>query len=87
MKPKIFLSYSFAECAEKRTRAWKELVECVLERIEQQTAQKGAKLQMELVEGNKADLGNPVESIFPKVRSCDFLIALLLNVSAESRIV
>lgn len=83
---RLFFSHSFSAPLATKVRAFRELLEAAVSELAVEMQRKGAPgmLQFDIIEGDKAEFGDPASALFPRIERCDVFFSLLLDESAAS---
>jgi hypothetical protein len=82
---KLFFSHSFSAQLGPRVRAFRELLEMGFREIDEESLAKGVPgmLRFDVIEGDKAEFGDPASALFPRIERCDVFFSLLLDETAS----
>ncbi len=81
---RLFYSHSFSAPLAAKVRAFRVLLETAVCELAREMQQKGAPgmLQFDIIEGDKAEFGDPASALFPRIERCDVFFSLLLDEAA-----
>jgi hypothetical protein len=82
---RLFFSHSFSSRLVPRVRAFNALLEAAFREIADELRSKEAPgaLRFEVIEGDKAEFGDPASALFPRIGRCDVFFSLLFDETAS----
>jgi hypothetical protein len=83
---RLFYSHSFSAPLAAKVRAFRELLEAAVSELALEMQSKGAPgmLQFDIIEGDKAEFGDPASALFPRIERCNVFFSLLLDEAAAT---
>ncbi|MBN1857579.1 hypothetical protein JW848_00010 [Candidatus Bipolaricaulota bacterium] len=81
---RLFYSHSFSVPLAAKVRAFRGLLEAAVDELALEMQGKGAPgmLRFDIIEGDKAEFGDPASALFPRIGRCDVFFSLLLDEAA-----
>ena len=78
---RLFYSHSFSASLTAKVRAFRTLLETAASELASEMQRKGAPaiLQFDIIEGDKAEFGDPASALFPRIERCNVFFSLLLD--------